>query len=276
MKLKYVCSCLVFVCACFVAHAIRLPTATGAKSVACGGVKVVGIGFDNVYAQPAALAWHSQWLLGTTYSHGYFSDKNLSTKQVAIVMPVNKGAFGCQMQYFGFADYNERLLALSYGMRLGKQWAAGVQMHYLHIAQGGGYGVASAVSCNISMYAKLNADLEMGIQLYNPVLSGIGYADNKEHLPTGMQIGAMYRVDKNIYLFAEVNNRIDTQRTQLKIGVEYVLHPKAYVAIGYSTTPQRLHAGFGLRFANWQIDMATAYHHSLGFSPVLSLSYSFP
>ncbi len=256
-------------------YAIRVPVGADARYTALGNIQTLGIGFGNVYGQSAALAWHKHTVVGTTYTQGYFSDKNLSTKSVGLVLPVHMGTFGLQMQYFGFADYHEQFVGLSFGKRLGKHWAVGVQIDYFRIAQGGGYGNAHAVSADISLYAQLSKTISLGARLFNPVASGIGASHYKEPLPVGMQLGVMYMADKDIALLAEVENRLDQSKTTLKLGIEYRLHPMVYVRAGFSSSPQRLHAGFGWRYKAWRVDMATIYHQSLGFNPCVSLSLQF-
>lgn len=257
------------------AHAIRVPTGVDARGLSLANIRTVGIGFGNVYAQPAALAWHSQWAVGTTYAQSYFSDKNLSTKTVAIIAPVAKSTFGLHMQHYGFAAYSERCVALSVGKRLGKHLAAGVQFNYMQIVQGGGYGKAHAVSCDIALYAPLTHKFSLGVQLSNPVGSQMGNQYYKERLPMGMRVGVLFKADKDISLMAEVETRLDKQQKALRLGMAYRLHAAMQLRAGFSTQSNTLHAGLGLYYKAWQMDFATAYHQSLGFSPSVSLSFSF-
>ena len=58
-----------------------------------------------------------------------------------------------------------------------------------------------------------------------------------------------------------------------KGGVEYLLGEVLYLRAGISTAPVQTTFGIGLKFNTLNLDIASAYHQLLGFTPGISLKY---
>ena len=252
--------------------AIHDPTTTGARSYGMGNIGVVGIGFSNVYNNQAALAYFSSVAVGIDYSQGYFSDKALSTKSGAFILPTKGGVFGINLSYFGFNAYNEQKIGLAYGKKLGQKLALGIQINYFRSYIGADYGSAQAVSFEIGIYSKLSEKLELGAHIFNPIGVEIG-KNTPESIPIAFQLGLLYHIDKNLLLATEVEKILD-QKQSYKFGLEYLIGEHLSVRTGIATAPTLFTFGFGLKMKSFLLDIGTGFHQTLGFTPRVSLLFN--
>lgn len=254
-------------------YAIHDPTTIGARSISMGNISVVGTDFHSLYHNQAAMAYYSSSSVGLDYDQGFFADKNLSTKSVGAILNTGIGNLGLQMKYFGFQLYNEQKIGLAYGRSLGKYLAIGVQLDYFRTYIGQDYGSAQALSFEIGFYSKLSPKLEMGAHIFNPIGMTIGN-EYKEDLPISFKLGMLYHIDENLLIASEVE-KILTEKTIYKFGLEYLLNDYFSVRSGISTQPTLFSFGMGLTLKKWVLDIGTAYHQTLGFTPRISLYFSF-
>jgi len=252
--------------------AIHDPTTTGARSFGMGNIGVVGTGFSNVYNNQAALAYYNSVAIGIDYDQGYFSDKALSKKSGAFILPTSGGVFGLSINYFGFSAYNEQKIGLAYGKKLGQKLALGIQINYFRSYIGADYGSAQAVSFEVSVYSKLSESLELGAHIFNPIGMEIG-KNNPEAIPIAFQLGLLYHVDKNLLLATEVEKILD-QKESYKFGLEYLIGDYFSVRTGIATAPTLFTFGFGLKAKRFLLDIGTGFHQTLGFTPRVSLLFN--
>ncbi len=253
--------------------AVHDPHTIGARSSGMGNIGVVGIGFNNVYNNQAALAYYNQMAAGIDYDQGYFADKALSTKSGAFILPTGAGVFGLNMSYFGYNQYNEQKIGLAYGLALGKRLSIGVQIDYFRTFIGAEYGSAQAVSFEIGIYSKLSESLELGAHIFNPIGMEIG-EQYPEAIPISFQLGLLYHVDKNLLLATEVEKILD-QKESYKFGLEYIIADHFMIRTGLATSPTLFTFGFGLHMNNLLLDIGTGFHQTLGFTPRISLQFTF-
>lgn len=248
------------------------PTSIGAKSASLGTISVVGIDFNNLHNNQAALAYYNKMTVGLDYDQGYFVDKNLSTKTLGLTMPTGFGTLGVNMKYFGYEQYNEQKIGLAYGKALGKYLAVGVQLDYFRTFIGNDYGSAQAVSFELSLYSKLSEKLELGAHLFNPIGMQIG-EQSKEDIPISFKLGLLYHVDDRLYLATEAEKVLD-EKTIYKFGLQYMIVERFIARIGVATNPGLYTFGFGLKWDRLFLDIGTGYHQTLGFTPRVSLQFN--
>ena len=248
------------------------PTTTGARSFGMGNIGVVGTGFNSVYNNQAALAYYTFMAAGINYDQGFFADHSLSHKAAAFILPTKAGAFGLNINYFGYAAYNEQKIGLAYGKQLGEKLALGVQLNYFRSYIGADYGSAQAVSFEIGIYSKLTQNIELGAHIFNPIGMEIGQ-NNLEAIPIAFQFGLLYHVDKNLILLTEVE-KILQQKESYKFGLEYTITKHFRARTGLATAPTLFTFGFGLQMKNLLLDIGLGFHQTLGFTPKISLQFN--
>lgn len=249
------------------------PTNIGARAMGMGNISVVGIGFHSLYNNQAALAYHGKMTAAIDYDQGFFVDHSLSIKAAGFALPTKFGSLGLSMKYFGYQLYNEQKIGLAYGRTLGEYLALGVQLDYFRTFIGNQYGSAQAVSFEIGIYSKLSEQLELGAHIFNPIGMQIGH-QIKEDIPIAFKLGLLYHVIDELLLAVEAEKILD-QKTSYKFGLQYRIGKHFVARTGIASQPLLYTFGMGLIWNQLILDIGTAYHQSLGFSPRISLQFNF-
>lgn len=256
---------------CIIANAQSyLPTAD-ARSVALGSTnQIIGDAY-GVFNNPASLAWldKSTFVLA---SSNRFLLKELSGAGAGFAMPMKHGVFGLNINYSGFNAFNRKLAGLSYTQKLTDNISLGVKADYLQtsIAE---YGNNNTVTGELGVCIKVIKDLSLGVNVFNPfMVSGGYYADEK--IPTEFSLGMNYQLSDRVLMIAEESKNLNSP-SQFHAGIEYKPTEKIFVRGGISTQPFQYGFGAGFELKSFTVDVASAYHAQLGYSPSLSLKYAF-
>lgn len=260
--------CLVSYCA----HAAGDPSVIGGRAAALGYTSVTQSDEWSVFNNQAGLAWCKRFSAGIYFENRYLL-KDLSQKALAITLPAGRGAFGVSFRHFGFALYSEMNTSIAYGMRLTKNFSAGVQIDYLRLHVADGFKDNSAFSCEIGLQFRASEHLWLGFHVANLVpvkLSSLTH----ERIPTLMRFGFSWRITEGLHSDVEVEKDL-VHKPVLKAGIEYRPAKSLFIRIGVLSNPATFTFGFGLEFGNLQFDLASSYHLVLGYSPQASLIYYF-
>lgn len=257
-------------CISFQSWAGRDDVSTGAKSNALGNISILHQDFWSAENNPAALGFQKQWGGGISYESPFLLN-NLSYRTAVFAYPTNLGAFGLSIGQYGYSLYNENKLGISYGQRLSETFTLGVQLNYLSTQIGEGYGSNSALSGTIGLFAKLNEDLNLAAVVVNPNQAKLSSFQD-ERYPTLLKLGLGYSISKKVNLLSEVVKDID-YKAVAKLGIAYQALDIIHFRLGYATNPSLSTLGFGLNLKDFQLDFASGFHSTIGFTPQISISY---
>jgi hypothetical protein len=244
----------------------------GARSSALGGASVAIPDFWSVCNNQAGNVWLKGVSAGL-YAENRFLFKEMMAQQIGLVLPCKAGAFGILVNHFGNSNYNELKAGLSYARKFGKRFSMGIQLDYLRIHISEDYGNKNLFSCEIGLMYHSDSHLNIGIQIINPVpIKIITYPP--EHLPSIICIGLSYKFSNTLLLTAEAEKDLE-HKPVFRAGAEYLFANLVCARIGISTNPVSFSFGFGLDVRRVKIDIASQYQQALGFSPAISIIYSF-
>ena len=245
----------------------------GARSVALGNASVTLSDFWSCHNNQAGLAFYNQMAVGI-YGENRFLIKELTQGAFGFVMPVKKaGVFAVNYNYYGFKLYNESKVGLAYAMMLGDRISAGVQLDYLRVAQAENYGNANIFTFEFGLRARIIKELVFGVHVYNPIHAKVSKYGT-DRVPVILRAGLSYTFSDKAVVAIETEKDIN-QKAQFRAGVEYHLVKPVYIRLGLGTNPFNNSFGIGLEFGNFQADISASRHQILGFSPQISLMYSF-
>ncbi len=256
---------------------------TGSRAAALGNVSVASQDFYAVFNNQAGIANYKKPAIGVDWQN-HFLVGELSYNSAGLILPTHMGAFGGNIQYYGYALYNESKMGLSFARKFGEKFAAGLQMDYFmrHIAEG--YGNANAFTFEMGMQADLSENLVLGVHVFNPIEVKYSGAD-EEKIPAVVTLGVFYSITDQLIITAETEKNM-LFKPVFRGGLEYTLpHPVSF-RVGFSSIPARVGSegfsvanqfsfGFGYQWGNLQVDIAASMHQTLGWSPGLSLYYEF-
>jgi len=242
----------------------------GGRSAGIANASVTLNDLWTIYNNQAGLAEINKNSAGIYYEN-FYGLKELGLKAGAIAIPTKYGVFGLGLSYFGYTQYNENKIGIVYAKKFGNKFSVGIQLNYLstHIAED--YGNTSAIAAEIGIQYNINKKIKIGAHIYNPTKTKI--ADyNDERVPTIFKLGLSYLFSEKLIVAIEMEKDIQYNPV-FKTGVEYHAVKQFYFRAGISTNPVLNSFGFGLEFKNFNIDFATTYHQTLGFTPQVSIVF---
>ena len=234
----------------------------------------IGIGacvkpFADVFSfvlNPAVLASQESLTAGI-YGERRFSLSVLNLSSLACSFPAAGGGLGIQMQYAGFAAYNESTIGLAYGRKLGSLMDIGIQFNYtlFHIS---GYGHAGSVNAAAGILIHPSEKMTLGLYVFNPAGGKIGKNTNEK-------IASLYKTSIGYCASSQVYVGVDLIKEEgrpfaMQAALHYQFAGQFFAGLGILTSP-----GIPFGWAGWmrkdlRIDMHVSYHPQLGFTPALA------
>lgn len=243
----------------------------GGRSKAMGGCAVAVSDHWSVGNNQAGTAWLKGFSAGLNIENQFLL-KELVTQQFGIALPLKAGTFGLIVNRFGNNRYNEIKAGLSFARKFGKHFAMGVQIDYLRINIMDEYGSKNQLTCEIGLMYQTSQRLVIGVQVLNPFPARIT-SNPVERLPVTICIGLSYQFSDAFLASAEVEKDLE-HKPVFRAGAEYRISKLLYTRTGILINPMSFTFGIGLEFGKIKLDVASAYHQVLGFSPTCSLIYS--
>ena len=211
------------------------------------------------------------------YGERRFMLKETSAYSLAAACPTRMGNFGLQLNYSGFKNFNENKIGLAYARSLGKKVNVGVQFNYYGYRVPA-YGNASSINFEIGILIHLTEKLITGVHVYNPVGGKIGTSTSlsteKEKLAAVYKIGLGYDASDNFFISSEVIKEEDKTVTIIA-GFQYRFAKQFFAKAGFMSDSGSVYAGAGVGWKDLRLDISSAYHPQLGFSPGILLIMNF-
>ncbi|MFT3886150.1 MAG: hypothetical protein QM724_12210 [Flavobacteriales bacterium] len=244
----------------------------GARFAGMGHASTTLSDLWSVRANQAGLAALEHPVAGAYYQQHWFAP-DLAMQGLAFALPVGNGCFAVNANTFGSTLYAERQFGIAYALKLSDGLRVGVQLDYLDLRLGEGYGSRGMMTAELGVQAKLSEHLWIGAHLYNPNKATIG-GPYGEKAPTELRAGLGYTFNDQVLLTGEVAKDID-RAERYHAGLEYRVIKVLALRTGVSTGPEQAHFGVGLRLQRLDLDMAVAVRSRLGATPMVNLNYRF-
>ena len=243
---------------------------TDARSKGVANASVAFTGINAILNNQAGLADLDN--MGFLFSaEQRFILNDLNNLGAGFAIPTNSGTFGLSINYFGFEDFNQSKIGLTYARKMMEKLSVGIQFDMLS-TQIAGYGNKNLFTFEIGVQSELIENLLLGFHLFNPVKLEI---IEDEFVPTVLRAGATYTASKKLMLHAELEKDFDFPFV-FKSGIEYELMNDFWLRIGVQTNPTALSFGLGYQMKNGlRFDLATNYHQELGFTPSIGVGFDF-
>jgi hypothetical protein len=191
---------------------------------------------------------------------------------LAVAVPTKKGNIGLQVNYAGFANFNEQKAGLAYARSLGSKVDVGVQFNYYGYKIPA-YNNASTINFEVGAIVHVTDKINAGVHVYNPVSAKLG-KDGEEKLAAAYKLGLGYDATDNFYFSTEIVKEED-QPINVTGGVQYHFKKQFFARAGFRTDNSTGFAGIGFIVSDFRIDVATSFHPQLGISPGILLIYNF-
>lgn len=242
----------------------------GARASGLGNSSIALTDSWSLFNNQAGLGWQRNYWAGVYHQNQYFV-KELSSSSLGGCIPVKPGTFGVGISHFGYSQFSKSQFGLSYGMMLTKTIAAGIGINYHTVQIAGGYGSTECVTAEGGIIYQPLEKIAIGAHVFNPTRSTLG---SDQNLSTTFGIGLAYRPVSNVLVVLQGDD--NTQSSPIfRTGIEYSPVSNLSVRAGLSSNPMMLSFGLGWRVKAICFDLAFSYHEVLGYTPYISISYTF-
>lgn len=225
----------------------------------------------SILINPAALSNLKRSSAGV-YSERRFLLNALSQYTAVAGFQTNSGTFGLQADYFGYSNFSETQIGLGYGRSLGSKVDVGVKFNYYNLRIPG-YGNASTFHFEAGVLMHLTEKLHAGFSVFNPV-GGMLNKTTNEKIASVYRGGLGFEVSDKFFISAEVIKE-EGKQVGVNAAFQYLLVKQLLVRAGINTVNTQPFIGVGLKFGQFRVDVATAYHPQLGISPAVMMLFHF-
>ena len=243
----------------------------GSRSHALGNASVA---IDDIWAyhhNPANLVSVKKLGLGLSYENRFLL-KELQSQGFVVALPLKVGVISFGLQSFGFKNFRTNRLGLGYSMKLAEFLSCGVQLNYHQVRLTDAYGRKDALTAELGLRANITDNWKVAFSVFNLTRTKISEF-GEDRLTTLMRLGTQYTFSEKVMLVAELEKNIEFP-VRFKTGIEYSPIRKLFLRGGFATQPIEISAGLGYRFKEqFQLDLGSAYHQILGWSPNFSFTY---
>jgi hypothetical protein len=203
-----------------------------------------------------ALSTERKWML-----------KELDCSQLAGSFPTGDGGIGFQFRYAGDPDYNESALAIAYGKNLGRI-SLGVQFGY-EVYRASGYGSKTTASVMLGIRFHPEENFYAGLAIGNSLFAKKEKA-NPERGPGNFTMGFGYAASPAVLISLQFVKETGIPLNGVA-GVDYRWSDQFLVALGIETNSASPYAKAGWRKNRLTVEIFTAWHAAMGFTPGLVL-----
>jgi hypothetical protein len=240
----------------------------GARAAGFGNASVGMYDANSVITNQAGMAFMNT-LAVVAYAEQRYLIPELRNFGIGAVLPVPSGTFGLTLNQFGFEEFKQQKVGVSYSRKLFENFSVGAQFDYFQtrISE---YGNKGTLTFEAGMLVFISKKLTAGTHIFSPARVEIAEG---EELPTTYRIGLGYFPSAKVTMAFEMQKEIDAP-TQLKAGLEYWPIKPLCLRVGVNTKPDKVAFGFGFFIKHGiKLDVAASYHQVLGFSPVAGISW---
>jgi hypothetical protein len=243
----------------------------GARSAGMGLTSVACSDFWSAHNNQAGMAFYDKTAAGIYFENRYLL-KEMGMQVGALTLKTQYGVFGASVAYSGDANFRTTKTGVAFARKFGNKFSAGVQLDYISTALGEDYGKKANVTFDAGILVKVTEQLTFGAHTFNPLHVKLSEY-NDERIPATMNVGFGFAFSDNLLLTAEAYKNTELPM-EFRSGIEYKMG-SAYARIGVCSNPGRYTFGFGLLMKKLTLDLSSSWHPQLGYSPQVSLQYSF-
>jgi hypothetical protein len=220
---------------------------------------------------PGALAGVDKLSVGVSYENRFLL-RELQSQGFVYIQSLKRGVFSLGAQTYGYTNFRTIRAGLGYSMKLSEKCMAGVQMNYLSLRLAEFYGSKQSVTAEFGLLCLLTENWRVGMSVFNLGRAKLSaYKDDR--LSTVMRLGTAYAFSDKLSVVFEAEKHIDYP-LRLKSGLDYSVAKYFFFRAGVATQPVEVSFGFGYKMKALQLDMGTAYHQQLGWSPHFGLTFT--
>ncbi len=226
------------------------------------------------FQNPAALACEQNYTLSLLYENRYITAE-LSNAAFSVAIPTKYINVGAQFSYFGYAEYNEMLAAVTFARTFGNIFHLGVECDYYAVYLSPSERYKSTATVQVGFQVQVVPSLTIGFSAFNPIFSKIKSDLTEKRLPSVFSLGTNYRIHEKVSWLVQLDKEV---RSPLRwaTGFEYAPFDVFDVRIGcYGSDYTVPTLGVGCGWAGFKFHLHCEYRNPLGVTMLGTLQYRF-
>lgn len=243
----------------------------GARSAALAGATNAMPDDVRGEANPAAWGHVRRW---SVLLHGaqLYGLPELRHADALLLAPLGSGAAVIGASTFGYDLYRSNTIEVGFGARAAvgtfREISLGVRSRW-RLVRIPDYGRATAASVSAGVHFPVTPFITLGATAHNVTVRGRLRSD----IPRSLSIGASYRTSPAFAVTADLGKEARSPAT-FASGVELSLVPALVIRAGAASSPALLTGGIGIHLPHLQFDLAAVQHEVLGWTPSLSVLFT--
>ncbi len=244
--------------------------ATGARSGGVLNSSLTNVDSWAYFNNPGALGEVEHLSLGLSYENRFML-ADLQSQAIVAAIPLKKGVVSIGAFNYGGSDFRNFRTGLGYAMKLADNFSAGVQINYQGLRLPEFYGSSNTVTGELGVLLKITDEWSFGAGIFNLGRASLSeFKDDRYN--TVLRIGTSYAPSTVLKISTEVWKDIDAP-VSVRGGIEYAPFKNFQLRAGIGSQPTAFAFGFGYQWKTIRLDVASAYHQTLGWSPQISFTY---
>lgn len=242
----------------------------GGKSMSMANASSCNIDVWGYHNNPGALGKLESFTAGVSYENRFLL-KELQSQGFAVAIPMKVGVISVGGHVYGYNQFRSYKGGLGYSMKLADKFYAGVQLNYQGLRLPQNYGSANSMTAEAGVYGEITDNWTFGVSVFNIGRTKLSEYQDDRYM-TVMRFGSSYKFSDKVLLSGEFEKDLEHD-FRFKTGLEYQVIDNFFVRGGVATAPVEVTFGFGYKFKQIQVDLGSAYHQILGWSPHVSLVF---
>jgi len=198
----------------------------------------------------------------------------MSVRAGVLTFATGSGNFGVQYNSFGPSEWSESNAGITYSRFLSKKLSTGIQLNYFGTRLPETNRTAHTVSFELGAIYQLTEKTFLGAHLANPYAPQLNTELYEESIPWRITLGGHTNFTKQFLLSYEIE-ATQAYVPTIQIGAQWEAVENLFARGGFNTGPARFFGGFGYVSNFFTVDAAFSYHQYLGYTPSVSLIFSF-
>ncbi len=227
-------------------------------------------GLNSIGYNPAGI--YSAGLEAGISYNSRFCMKELSQKSAVATVPVSKGCFGVDFNYFGFNLYNNIQTGLGYAMNLGAGIKAGIKINYHNIHIDDSPEKTNTMTGEIGVIYSPASSIDFGAYIKNPTNQQFSNCDTI--IPVELSAGIKYKFQNYGSASVELSKNNLEDQIKISLGVQGVIAERVTLLGGISTYPFEASIGVATGFEKINFQMSFVKNEYLGWIPTATIIWS--
>lgn len=245
----------------------------GSRSLALAGITVSLADGWSVFGNQAGLAPTERMTTGGSFQNRFLV-KELSTNCGFIALPIQASVFAFSVYQFGKSAFRQEKLGIAFARSLNPRLHFGIQFNYYRFFLAEQNQTIGSSGVELGFQYEITPQLLLGIHALNPYQVSLSTFSGEYPYPSRFNFGSYLKFSDSFGMAIELQKDLEYP-LRFKTGLEYDIRNNLFIRTGISANPYQLSAGMGFEVKMLKIDLAFAYHQSLGNSPSVSFQYQF-